>query len=224
MRQPATTRGHRHQQRRLALPRYRFGARWYDTLSGETVLYRRGRVAAIDLLHLHTGGRVLVIGCGTGLDLPHLRARVGTAGQIVGVDASPWMLHQATDRVARHGWANVTLLQADAAALPATAGDGFDAALFSYSLAVIGDWHHAWAGALTRLVDGGRVAVVDTDLPTRRAWPLRPLARFALWTGGVDRSRQVWHLVDQATGDTRHQTLLAGHIHVAAGTWNSPPD
>ncbi len=201
----------------LSIPRYRWGARFYDTLSGERLVYRPGRRAAIDLLDVQPGQRVLVVGCGTGLDLPYLAAAVGTDGEVVGVDRSAAMLRRAESKVASAGWPQVRLLNADAADLSGVEG-GFDAVLFTYSLAVIDDWRAAWNGALHRLCPGGKVAVVDTDLPRGRGLALLPLAALALWMGGVRRSRQVWLLVGAHTVDVRYRRLAHGHIHVAVGT------
>jgi len=201
----------------LTIPRYRYGARFYDTLSAERFVYRRGRERAIALLRLRPGDRVLVVGCGTGLDLPLLAAAVRGHGVVVGLDKSLAMLAQARRKVERAGWSNITLVQGDAAH-PEGVGERFDAVLFSYSLAIIDDWDRAWSAALARVRAGGRVAVLDTDLPTGLGTPLRPLARLALWTGGVDRSRQVWSAVTETLDVPQHERLLHGHIHVAAGT------
>lgn len=205
----------------VRLPRYRFGARFYDTLSAERLVYRSGRLAAIDLIGLRPGDRVLVVGCGTGLDLPYLVNAIGPSGQIVGVDRSPAMLRQAEAKVAAGCWHNVKLLLGDAADLSGVAGP-FDAVLFTYALAVIQDWREAWAAGTARLRPGGRVGVVDTDLPTGVGRVLLPLAALALWTGGVDRSRRVWGLVDadaSSATDVHHREFAHGHIHVAVGTW-----
>lgn len=205
----------------VTLPRYRYGARFYDTVSGERLLYRHGRAAAIRLLALQPGARVLVVGCGTGLDLPLLTAAVGARGEVVGIDASAAMLAQARRKVVRAGWRNVRLVDGDAATLPGVHGT-FDAVLFTYSLSVIHEWRRAWQAALGRLAPSGRVAVVDTDLPTGLATPLRPLARLALWAGKVDRNRKVWTTVLDGLTDTRYHRLARGHIHVAVGTSTGP--
>ena len=47
---------------------------------------------------------------------------------------------------------------------------------------------------------------------------LRPLASGALFTGGVDASREVWKLVSADTAEATHSVLKGEHIHVAAGT------
>src|SRR5258705_5605476 len=54
--------------------------------------------AAIGELHLRPGAVVLDAGCGTGRALPLLRAAVGTAGVVLGIDPTPEMVEVATTR------------------------------------------------------------------------------------------------------------------------------
>ncbi len=200
------------------VPRYRFGARVYDVVSMERLVYRPGRRAAIQALNLTPGARMLDVGCGTGLNFPYLAAAVGTAGQLVGVDASEAMLRQARRRVAGSGWPTVTLAEGDAAMLDTLVAGDFDAVLFTYSLSVISDWRTAWERAWALLRPGGRVAVVDTSLPIGAWRLLSPLARLALFTGGVDTSRRVWQQVLADTELRTYRVMTGGHVHVAAGT------
>jgi len=162
---------------------------------------------------------VLAIGCGTGLDLPHLVDAVGTQGQVVGIDRSRHLLGAAGRKVAGAGWDNVRLRESDAADLD-LAAESVDAVLFTYSLAIIDDWHAAWAEALRVLRPDGWVAVVDTDLPSGVGGVLPLGARFALWAGGVDRPRHVWELPATATDGVETRVLAAGHIRVSAGTFS----
>src|SRR5437868_2215923 len=71
--------------------------------------------AAVAELGPRPGDRALDAGCGTGRALPALRAAVGPAGTVIGVDLTPDMLRVAAragrDRVAH-------LVEADAARLP----------------------------------------------------------------------------------------------------------
>lgn len=200
------------------LRRYGVGAPLYDVVSMERLVYRPGRVASIGALTLRPGDRVLDVGCGTGLNFPLLIAAVGETGEVVGVDASPTMLTQARRRITRRDWGNVVVIEGDAAALPALVSGQFDAVVFTYSLSIIEQWRRAWLGALGVLRPGGRVAVADTALPTGAWRVLRPLASGALFTGGVDASREVWKLVSADTAEATHSVLKGEHIHVAAGT------
>ncbi|MGW1064125.1 class I SAM-dependent methyltransferase [Streptomyces aureus] len=71
--------------------------------------------AAVALMGLRAGDRVLDAGCGTGRALPPLRAAVGGTGVVVAADLTPAMLEAAV-RAGRD--ADGQLLLADVTALP----------------------------------------------------------------------------------------------------------
>jgi ubiquinone/menaquinone biosynthesis C-methylase UbiE len=173
----------------LSRPR-RYGplARYYDLLSGERVLYRAGRVAAIEALRLRHGDRVLDVGCGTGLNFALLVEAVGPTGQVVGLDASDPMLARARRRIDSNQWQQAQLVTADAGQLDEELteqiGGPFDAAIFAYSLSIIDNWHAAWAQTLARVRPGGRVAVVDSAYPTGPWSLLAPAAGLMFTVGG----------------------------------------
>ena len=73
------------------------------------------RREAVKRLDLKRGDLVVDIGCGTGLNFPWLQEAIGPEGRIIGVDLTDAMLEQARLRVAKAGWKNVELVQADAA-------------------------------------------------------------------------------------------------------------
>ena len=91
--------------------KYRRNARFYGFWEG---LFRKFREQAIDRLSLRPGDVVLDIGCGTGLSFDLVEQAIGPQGQIIGVEVSPDMLARAQEKVAREGWTNVTLLEANA--------------------------------------------------------------------------------------------------------------
>ena len=186
-------------------------------LSGEPV-YRRGRLAAIGALRLHTGDRVLDVGCGTGLNFPHLAEAVGRGGAVVGIDASPAMLARARHRIRAQEWPQVTLVTGDAAGAASLVDGPFDAAVFTYSLAIIDGWRSSWRQVLGLVRPGGRVAVVDTAAPTGVWSPLVPVAWLIFALGGVHPSRRVWQLVATDTRDSVQQSMNGGHVRMAAGT------
>jgi ubiquinone/menaquinone biosynthesis C-methylase UbiE len=67
----------------------------------------------LDRLHVREGSRVLDAGCGPGAMLPSLRARAGTSGRVVAMDASAEYLALVARLCAEHGWRNVHIVQAE---------------------------------------------------------------------------------------------------------------
>jgi len=79
------------------------GARLYDFLA---LLFTRGRERPlrermIQLACLEPGDTVLDVGCGTGTLAIAAKRRVGSAGAVFGIDASPAMVAKATRKSAR---------------------------------------------------------------------------------------------------------------------------
>lgn len=180
-------------------------------------MYRVGRLDAIDHLGLRPGDRVLDVGCGTGLNLRPLVAKVGRSGSVVGVDVSESMLRQARRKVRQAGWDQVQLICCDAAQLRGVVAGSFDAVVFTYSLSIIAEWESVWLAALQLCRPGGRVAVVDTTYPSGRWRWLTPLALLAITLGGVDRRRKVWTRVVDDTAIRYRGQWRGGHIQVAVG-------
>lgn len=204
-------------------PRYGPGAQFYDILSLERPVYRVGRSRAIELMDLKPGDRVLDIGCGTGLNLPRLRDKVGPQGHVVGIDASASMLAQARKRA--RNWENVTLLEVDAGHMSAQIGFWtFDAVIVTYALSIIPDWKSAWDQALAQLRPGAPVAVVDLALPTGFGRLFEPAARLACFTGGVTLHREPWSLVETQLSHVSLERHRHGHVVVAVGTFDGNLD
>jgi ubiquinone/menaquinone biosynthesis C-methylase UbiE len=136
---------------------YRLWAPIYDTTVGHFFL--PGRQRAIELLNLQPGERVLLVGVGTGADLPLLPMGV----QAIGVDISPYMLSRAQQKLPLPG-RDVALLQGDAQQLLVDEAR-FDAVIFNLILSVIPDAAACLKENLRALKPGGRAVVFDKFLP-----------------------------------------------------------
>lgn len=64
---------------------------------------RRYREAVVDLARVTAGESVLDVGCGTGTQAIALKHRVGEAGKVNGIDASPEMAARARSKAAKAG-------------------------------------------------------------------------------------------------------------------------
>jgi phosphatidylethanolamine/phosphatidyl-N-methylethanolamine N-methyltransferase len=97
-------------------------------------IFHPGREAAIQLLDVRRGQRVLEVGIGTGLNLPLYPAHCS----ITGIDLSDEMLEKAAERVLEMGLNNVTLKTMDAAVMD-FGDDEFDGAVATYTISAVPD-------------------------------------------------------------------------------------
>ncbi len=136
---------------------YRLWVPVYDAALGR--FFSPGRRRAIELLALRPGERLLLVGVGTGADLPLLPRGV----QVLGVDISPDMLARARRRLPLPGL-DVALLEGDAQRLQVDEA-AFDALAFNLILSVIPDPTACLRENLRALKPGGRAVVFDKFLP-----------------------------------------------------------
>lgn len=136
---------------------YRLWAPVYDQTVNR--LFMPGRRRALQCLGLQAGERVLIVGIGTGADLPLMPP--GICG--TGIDLSPEMLAKARRQV-RSGGVQVELIRGDAQALLVQAG-AYDAAILNLILSVIPDPNACLRSTLLALKDGGRAVIFDKFLP-----------------------------------------------------------
>ncbi len=136
---------------------YRLWAPIYDASVGHFFL--PGRKRALELLNLQPGERVLLVGVGTGADLPLLPAGVIATG----IDLSVDMLAKARRKLPLPD-CDVALLQGDAQQLMVDEA-GFDAVVFNLILSVIPDGAACLRENLRALKPGGRAVVFDKFLP-----------------------------------------------------------
>jgi len=104
----------------------------YDLLFDK--IFHPGRVAAVNLLQIEPGDRVLEVGVGTGLNLP-LYPRDCS---VTGIDISVEMLRKARQRAKELGQTKVTLSVMDASNLEFP-DDAFDRVLATYVISAVPD-------------------------------------------------------------------------------------
>jgi ubiquinone/menaquinone biosynthesis C-methylase UbiE len=161
----------------------------YDRIMGFWELPANRR--ALRRLTLPAGARVLELGVGTGLGLCALLERLPADARVVAVDTSVAMLARAALRLRRRGLAGrVTLLRADARALPIAAG-AFDVVYSSFllDLLAVDGRRLALAEAHRALTPGGAARFVVMDAEAPRA---ADRALSALYAAGYARWNPLW--------------------------------
>lgn len=151
-------------------------ARWapvYDLTFGK--IADAGRLAAVR--HINTGkGKVLEVGVGTGISLPHYHRHL----QITGIDLSPDMLAIARKRVARENLSNIAAIaEMDAGDMDFEDGE-FDIVVAMYVMTVVPDPQKVMDELARVCKPGGEVIIVNHFSQTRgvRAKLERTMARF----------------------------------------------
>jgi demethylmenaquinone methyltransferase/2-methoxy-6-polyprenyl-1,4-benzoquinol methylase len=201
--------------RAAALAQYKQRAGHYDA---ELAWFEPLRTEAVGLLQLHSGNRVLDVGCGTGLSFAPLEHEVGARGGIVGIEQSPEMMLQARQRVARQGWHNVTLIDSPADTAPLHGR--MDAALFHFTHDVLRD-AQAVDNVLRHLRPGARVVAAGLQWAPSWAWPANCfVALAALYSvSSFEGLARPWDALAQRLQKVQVQTTLLGGIYLASGIY-----
>lgn len=166
----------------------RRAATWEERFAGDGPRY----AAAVERMELRPGARVLDLGCGTGRALPALRAHVGDAGLVLGIDLTPAMLCAAL-REGRDKDGQLLLADACRLPLPTAALDAvFSAGLINHvpdPATALREWARVTApdGTLLLYHPSGRAEraarhgrPLDPDDPLAEHH-LRPALRAAGW-------------------------------------------
>ena len=201
--------------RHIALAQYRLRAQYYDAQLAAFAPVRR---LAVDCLQLQPGTTVLDVGCGTGLSLELLHQGVGPQGQILGIEQSPEMFDLARQRVARHTWRNVTLVNAPVESA-AIAGQA-DAALFLFTHDILR--HPAEISHVVRhLKPGARVVAAGLQWCAPWDWPGNWLVMLAamMSTSSLEGLAQPWSHLVQQVGDMQTVPSPINGVYVVSGRY-----
>jgi ubiquinone/menaquinone biosynthesis C-methylase UbiE len=139
---------------------YRLWSPIYDGLV-DRFFFSKGRQRAVEVLAAQAGERLLLVGVGTGADLPLLPEGV----QALGIDLSPDMLAKARLKLPLNG-RQIRLAIGDAARLP-TAEAQFDSAVLNLILSVVPDGAACLRETLRSVRPGGKIIVFDKFLPEK---------------------------------------------------------
>jgi L-amino acid N-acyltransferase YncA/2-polyprenyl-3-methyl-5-hydroxy-6-metoxy-1,4-benzoquinol methylase len=109
---------------------------------------------------LKAGDRVLDLGSGAGGDVLVSAERVGPAGNALGLDMTPEMLHRSRSRALEKGVANVEFLQGHIEAIP-LADASVDVVISNCVIVLSADKPAVFSEVARVLVPGGRLAFAD---------------------------------------------------------------
>jgi ubiquinone/menaquinone biosynthesis C-methylase UbiE len=141
-------------------------SRFYD---GFVALHSRdkqglARKFLVERVPVQSGGSVLDLCTGTAALLPHLQAKVGPHGLVVGVDFSHGMLKVAREKT--RNFASIHLVEADAGCLPFATGT-FDAVTCSHAFYELkGETQNRALQEIVRVLrPGGTFLMMEHDVP-----------------------------------------------------------
>ena len=171
--------------------RYTLYAPLYDTVAERA--FRRPRRLALEQVHWQPGMRVLLVGAGTGLDLPWLPRDV----ELHATDLASAMVKRLTHRAQALGM-DVQAEQMDAERLAFPDGY-FDVVIMHLILAVMPDPVQGLAEARRVLKSGGQLCVMDKfQADDRPSGPLRRGLNAFTSAIATDITRQARPLLENA--------------------------
>lgn len=127
-------------------------------------MFRKYKEKVFDVSSLKRGDKVLVYCCGTGLDFPEIENKIGEEGHIVGVDFSSEMLLKAQQRIEKHKWNNVELIEADVTAFALDNEELFDIGICTLGLSIIPEFKAAYYSLVSKVKEGGEIIIGDMQL------------------------------------------------------------
>lgn len=165
-----------------------------DQWASEDSRERAGEAESVmNLLGIGPGMAVADIGAGAGYYVGRLSRRVGAGGRVIAQDVERRYLDQVRGRVAREGWANVSLVLG-APHDPRLPPASVDVALLVHMYHEIAQPFGLLANLVPAMKPGGRVAILDVDGPIERHGTPRALLRCEL--AAVGYREVAWHWIE----------------------------
>jgi phosphatidylethanolamine/phosphatidyl-N-methylethanolamine N-methyltransferase len=170
--------------------KYRRLAAIYD-LTVKNPFFERARRREFELAQIRPHDRVLIVGIGTGLDLPYLPAEA----EKVGIDLSAEMLARARRNFRDR---NLALLEMSAEDLKFDDAS-FDVVVMNLVLSVVQDPKRALVEAARVLKPGGSVWILGSFASSKPSLARKMITRVATAIGGGDFSLSLDHLLEGTT-------------------------
>ena len=214
----------------MTTPAQQYYGQWaslYDRVADLPGL-RSWRASTVDLLDLASGDTVVEMGCGTGVNVPYLRERVGPDGRVVGVDLTREMLTRAGTHDERVG-PTVEYVRADATRPPLVGADAvlatFVVGMFERPGAVVDRWCDLVGPggqvALLNFQRSDRTLTAPIDLAfegfVRAASPGGRLRRSSQAAAFERRVRTARTALADRTEKRRFETFAGGYLGVLSG-------
>jgi demethylmenaquinone methyltransferase/2-methoxy-6-polyprenyl-1,4-benzoquinol methylase len=185
----------------------------------DLIFIRSLRQKAVQLLQLRHGDRVLDAGCGPGGSFAYLLDKVGTEGEVVGIEISPAMTTLANKRIQNNGWRNVHVLESPAERVNL---EGFFDALLMLGAPDVYGSAASLDNLLPHLKSNSRIVAFGARLkPAGPARMLNPLFRTAFakltFASTPVLSYEPWALLNERVEDLRVQEMSFGWMFLASG-------
>ncbi len=129
-------------------------SRFYDVIFGK--VFHDSRVAALRFLDIKSGNRILEVGVGTGLGLPHYPHNC----RVVGIDLTGPMLEKGRERIEKLQLSHIELQQMDATQM-AFPDNSFDSVMAAYVMTAVPTPHKVLAEMCRVCRPGGKVVLLN---------------------------------------------------------------
>jgi SAM-dependent methyltransferase len=178
------------------------------------------RQKAVELLHLKEGNRVLDMGCGPGGSFPYLVRAVGPTGEVVGIEISPEVAINARRRIAKNGWKNVQVIEADAQDVILT---GIFAGALMFAASDVFGSEKALENIFSHLKEKAQVAIFGAKASSHHLGKIsNPFFRMMISKLGFPTTPgleyEPWRLVEKRTGRLDIEEYFFGSMFLASGS------